>query len=118
VNHKPYKNNCLDHIMSIDNSLVLEFYIQAVLSDNMYSLRDKYINLIKTNNPYVLPLLAQTRDIINGKGLCNLSYLMCECLLDCAFNNIISITMFEKVFDRFFIFKEEHPYGSYKDIKY
>jgi hypothetical protein len=104
--------------MSIDNSLVLEFYIQAVLSDNMYSLRDKYINLIKTNNPYVLPLLAQTRDIINGKGLCNVSYLMCECLLDCAFNNIISITMFEKVFDRFFIFEDDHPYGSYKDIKY
>ena len=104
-----------------DNSLVLDFYLEAVLDEhnmNMYSLRDKYMKLIKTKNPYVLPLLAQTRDIINGKGLYNISYLMCECLLDCAFNNIISITMFEKAFDRFFIFQDEHPYGSYKDIKY
>ena len=104
-----------------DNSLVLDFYLQVVLDENnmnMYSLRDKYIHLIKTKNPYVLPLLAQTRDIINGKGLYNISYLMCECLLDCAFNEIISITMFEKVFDRFFMFEEDHPYGSYKDIKY
>lgn len=100
---------------------VLDFYLQAVLNEDkedMYSLRDKYMNLIKTKNPYVLPLLAQTRDIINGKGLCNISYLMCECLLDCAFNDIIPIQMFEKVFDRFFIFEDAHPYGSYKDIKY
>ncbi len=110
--------------MNDDNSLVLDFYLQVVLNNesenniNMYSLRDKYMNLIKTKSPYVLPLLAQTRDIINGKGLCNISYLMCECLLDCAYNDIISINMFEMVFDRFFVFEDDHPYGSYKDIKY
>ena len=40
---------------------VLDFYLQAVLNEDkedMYSLRDKYMNLIKTKNPYVLPLLA------------------------------------------------------------
>ena len=114
---KLYKNNTTAIIMCED---VLDMYLQIVLSnnnENMYSLKNKYMDLIKTDNPYVLPLLAQTRDIINGKGLCNISYLMCECLLDCAFNDVISIGMFEKVFDRFFVF-EEHPYGSYKDIKY
>uniref|UniRef100_A0A6C0JKC0 TROVE domain-containing protein n=1 Tax=viral metagenome TaxID=1070528 RepID=A0A6C0JKC0_9ZZZZ len=98
---------------------VLDFYIQTTINVevDMYSLKNKYMNLIKTKNPYVLPLLAQTRDIITGKGLCNISYLMCESLLECAFNDVIPIQMFEKVFDRFFVF-EDHPYGSYKDIKY
>ena len=65
------------------------------------------------DSPYVLSLIAYTRDIYLGRGSYNEAYMMLETSL-----MFETFEIFDKVFDRFFNMGENHPYGSYKDIKY
>ena len=64
----------------------------------------------------VCKLVAQTRDIIDGKGEYTLSYMLVYELYQ------FFPKMAEQILSRFFHLtlneKVEHPYGSYKDIKY
>ena len=73
--------------------------------------KQDYLNYI--DSPYSLSLIAYMRDIHLGRGEYYTSYMMLECLLEKKYYNI-----FESIFKRFFYIKDEHPYGSYKDIKY
>ncbi len=65
------------------------------------------------DTPYALHLIAYTRDIYLGNGIYNTAYMMCETLLEKGY-----FDMFDQVFERFLNIDGEHPYGSYKDIKY
>ena len=59
-------------------------------------------------------MIGQTRDIIDGKGEYELSYM----LLEVWYNNYPELAKF--AFKLFVIFSDgtQHPYGSWKDVKY
>ena len=64
---------------------------------------------------YLYKLIAQTRDIIKGKGEYNLSYMLLSEWLLLGDEYIPDIY---KVLDLFVDIENEHPYGSWKDLKY
>ena len=80
---------------------------------NGYPLKKDFEDIINNNIDYALPLIAYTRDIYFGKGYYYTAYVMLEVLLEKGHKE-----MFDKVFERFLNINGEHPYGSYKDIKY
>ena len=110
--------------------LIVQYYFQCVLDTNMdYDLMKlKYENLIILSNntkyfPYVLKLCLQTRDIVDGKGLYQLTYNLLEVIVFYTFEkNIISKETFYKmlknIVHEFNINdKPQHSYGSWKDLK-
>jgi hypothetical protein len=58
-------------------------------------------------------LIGYTRDIYLGRGNYNTAYMMLATLI--KFNRM---DLFDYIFERFFYIEGQHPYGSYKDIKY
>ena len=130
----PAKN--ITHQQNV-KELFVQFYFQCVLSGSKEELEEKFELLISecfrsnkypdTDFPqYIIKLCLQNRDIKNGKGLTQTTYMML---------NILSYYCYEKeMFPRDTIIKiltgfvknkfnedtqcYEHPYGSWKDIKY
>ena len=121
-------NNAYCWSNDIEESIV-QYYFQCVLDNNMNyrEMQEKYkILLHKAENteyfPYVLKLCLQTRDIIDGKGLYQLSYVMLEVIVIYYIENKISKNIFLNIFKN--MVKEVkienklyHPYGSWKDLK-
>ena len=58
-------------------------------------------------------LIGYMRDIYLGRGQYNTSYMMLATLIEYG-----RIDLFEYIFERFFHIEGQHPYGSYKDVKY
>jgi hypothetical protein len=58
-------------------------------------------------------LIGYTRDIYLGRGNYNDAYMMLATLIEYG-----RLDLFDHIFERFFHIEGEHPYGSYKDIKY
>ena len=72
--------------------------------------REEYVEYMSI----MFRMIGQTRDIIDGKGEYELSYM----LLEVWHNNYPELAKF--AFKLFVIFSDEtqHPYGSWKDVKY
>ena len=124
------ENNCGQHDWSKESKEVLvQIYFQLVLSKQNNKAIEMYKDLLykcfenyeenKDIIQYCYKLIAQTRDIIDGKGLYNLSYEMLGiwvelCYVKCNANpkNITqALTYFvENV--------NNHSFGSWKDLKY
>ena len=82
---------------------------------------------IETNNIYEIDqcykLIAQTRDIVNGKGLYMMSYKLLEIWVKLAYiENVIDPVNIKNALNCFVSLKQDnisiHPYGSWKDLKY
>ena len=58
-------------------------------------------------------LIGYTRDIYLGRGNYNTAYMMLATLIEYG-----RMDLFDHIFERFFHIEGQHPYGSYKDIKY
>jgi hypothetical protein len=64
----------------------------------------------------VYKLIAQTRDIVDGKGEYMLSYMMISELWN--MNTLFYQDMAKQILRNFVVMDKEHPLGSWKDIKF
>ena len=133
------ENKNLEYTWSHDiEDLLVQFNFQLVRTTNTEALKDKYQNILKkilngSNESnqleyikIIYKLIGYTRDIISGKGEYNLTYM----LIDELYNFSQSKDCLEK--DKYRIQAmatsaieslvriniDEHPYGSWKDMKY
>ena len=76
-------------------------------------MKKDFENILDTSySIYSLSLIAYTRDIYLGRGQYYTAYMMLEVLLH------KDINLFDTIFAKILNIDGEHPYGSYKDIKY
>ena len=90
----------------------LAIQTDKILKDlkSSYICREEYVEYMSI----MFRMIGQTRDIIEGKGEYELSYM----LLEVWYNNYPELAKF--AFKLFVIFGDgtQHPYGSWKDVKY
>jgi len=126
------KEYCWSHDIE---ELITQFHFQLTRGGED-KLKNKYKTLLKkifgkeyVNKEYanmIYRMIGYTRDIINGKGEYTLSYMLVSELYkfseseDCPANNKYKIrAMSISVLESFVrINSQEHPYGSWKDLKY
>ena len=115
----------------------VQFYFQCVLSTNVVELEKKFELLlleahdIKNHSKidfiqYIIKICLQNRDIKHGKGLTQTTYMMLNTIAYyCYEKEILPRNTLLKMLSSFVINKHdkknnkfEHPYGSWKDIKY
>ena len=123
-------------VKSVQESIV-QLYFQCVLEKDpsqtsVKDLQTKYIQLFdKVNNlqddenwetyiGYLIRLALQTRDIISGKGMCNMAYHMFEVIAYHVYEkDTISREFYMNMFKRILNENEgNHPLGSWKDLKH
>jgi len=101
---------------------ILQFSFQLVRTPNLYSLQQIFIRLLKQFVPgsdkspefvFLAKLVANTRDIVDGKGEYALAYMLVYTLY--SFFPDLSMYLLKT-----FVQLEDgsHPFGSWKDIKY
>ena len=114
------ENKTLEHIWSEDSEeMFAQLYFQMVRSSNPEILEIHYRSLLKKKDKklmsYLYKLIAQTRDIIKGKGEYSLSFMLLGEWLLLGDEYIPDIY---NALDLFVDIENEHPYGSWKDLKY
>ena len=114
------ENKTLEHIWSENSEEILtQLYFQLVRSSNQEILEIQYRSLLKKKDKklmnYLYKLIAQTRDIIKGKGEYSLSFMLLGEWLLLGDEYIPDIF---NALDLFVDIENEHPYGSWKDLKY
>lgn len=122
---------------------ILQFYYQCCRAQDNGLLKSKYVELLKSvfdseldsSKKYELlvvlyKMVAQTRDIIAGKGEYNLAYMMITVwaqpglFCDSQYHELsvclakYALTTFVKLYEPESHTAEIHPFGSWKDIKY
>ena len=116
------------------NELIVQYYFQLTRTSNHDKLKEMFnILLSKTfleeqnieNIKILYKLIANTRDIVAGKGEYTLSYMMiCELFRfsnsqNCPKNISLKIkSMVYCLVESLVKLNDEHPYGSWKDMKY
>ncbi len=114
------ENQTIEHKWSEnDEEKLSQLYFQLVRSSNLELLESKYRELLNKKNkklmPYLYKLIAQTRDIRQGKGEYNLSFILLGEWLLLGDKYIPDIY---NALDLFIDIENEHPYGCWKDLKY
>ena len=114
------ENKTLEHKWSQNSEEILaQLYFQMVRSSNPEILEIQYRSLLKKKDKklmnYLYKLIAQTRDIIKGKGEYSLSFMLLGEWLLLGDEYIPDIY---NALDLFVDIENEHPYGSWKDLKY
>jgi hypothetical protein len=98
---------------------ILQFSFQLVRTPNLYALQEIFIKLLRQvdskSDEFILlaKLVANTRDIVDGKGEYALAYMLVYTLY--WFHPELSMYLLKT-----FVQLEDgsHPFGSWKDIKY
>jgi len=115
--------------------LLLQFSFQLTRTTNTKDLEEKYDELLKkifTQNPnleyikIIYKLIGHTRDIISGKGECNLTYMLISKLYKFSLSENVPVNYkypiqamaTSAVESLIRTDLNEHPYGSWKDMKY
>jgi hypothetical protein len=130
------ENNSLEYGWKSNNvqELITQFQFQLVRSKNIEGLKREYEKILKlvfigdVNLEYVkviYKLIGYTRDIVAGKGEYSLTYMLISELYNFADKykdkvdkDKIEIMCKEVLKSLVVLDNGEHPYGSYKDLKY
>lgn len=115
----------------------VQFYFQCVMSSNTQDLEEKFeLLLLKSYDAkqysridflqYIIKMCLQNRDIKSGKGLTKTTYMMLNTMAYyCYEKKILPSNTILKILKGFVTNKYnehtktyDHPYGSWKDIKY
>ena len=97
------------------NKIQLKRVIESYDSLLRNAINQKNIQLIN----YCYKLIAQTRDIHCGKGLYNISYMLLGVWVKLAYvDKIVHPSNIKNVLNMFVFIKDNHSYGSWKDLKY
>jgi len=127
-NHTPKQvgeNGHVEHGWShnIDEKIV-QFFFQLVRSNNHSDLECQHRAILleikgkerEFKNQFITmyKLIGQTRDIVSGKGEQQLAFMQIYGFYESGYADLAASAFF-----RFLVLgDEEHPYGSYKDVKY
>jgi len=117
--------------------LIVQYFYQIAEngSNNIDKLKETYISLIMSSlnlskihpekNIYLnslYKLIAQTRDIVAGKGLYNITYMMISCWAKLGLINKnyeeLGLKLAEDAIENLVKGSNKQPLGSWKDIKY
>jgi hypothetical protein len=130
------ENNSLEYGWKSTNvqELITQFQFQLVRSKNIEGLKEEYKKLLKlvfidnVNLEYVkvvYKLIGYTRDIVSGKGEYSLTYMLISELYNFADRHKDKVDkekieiMCKEALKSLVVSEDgEHPYGSYKDLKY
>lgn len=130
------ENNSLEYGWKSNNvqELITQFQFQLVRTKNIEGLKREYENLLKlvfidnVNVEYIkviYKLIGYTRDIVSGKGEYSLTYMLISELYNFADRYKDKVdkskieTLCKEVLKSLVVSEDgEHPYGSYKDLKY
>lgn len=101
-------------LVRTDNYKILEQHLNEILTTLKGKLNDKMTLEIEVIDRLknVYKLIGQTRDIIHGKGEQQLSFMQ----ICVWYEHFPSLAL--NAFTYFVDLEDEHPYGSWKDIKY
>jgi len=116
------ENGSLEYKWNITNSeeKITQLYFQLTTSSNINLINLELIhknliyNVSKDEKKILFKMLAHTRDIVMGKGIYGLSYMMLYNYAEYNFE------LFQKMFNNFVGYNSDlmNPYGSWKDCKY
>lgn len=116
------EKGCLEYSwnMKDNKELITQFQFQLTLSsnNNIEKLENLHKNLLYVSSQeekkVIYKMLAHTRDIVMGKGIYSLSYMMLYNYAEYDFK------LFKAMFNNFVGFNTDLmiPYGSWKDCKY
>ena len=119
------ENGHVEHSWSTDyKRQITQFFFQLVRSKDTSNLEKKLVNMLanmrwethKTELTTLYKLIAQTRDIIDGKGEMDLTWMQLE--VWSRFSVELSFKAFVHIVDSKHKALNGHQYGSWKDIKY
>jgi hypothetical protein len=114
------ENQTIEHKWSDNDEVQLsQLYFQLVRSNDLEILESKYRGLLNKKDknlmPYLYKLIAQTRDITQGKGEYNLSFML---LAEWVLLGEEYLPAVYNALDLFIEIKNAHPYGCWKDLNY
>lgn len=126
-NYTPKKvgeNNHVEYGWSNNlNEKIVQFFFQLVRTKTPENLKKQHrtiLNMMRGNEKLykkqfsmMYKLIGQTRDIVKGKGEQQLAFMQILNFYESGYR-ILAISAIKK----FVIIENEHPYGSWKDIKY
>ena len=102
---------------------ITQFFFQLVRCSDHTSLQVNHAQILqimlgnetryKKEFTIMYKLIAQTRDIIKGKGEQKLAFMQIYQFYNAGYHNLS-----KKAFKNFVKITNEHPYGSWKDVKY
>lgn len=127
TNRNKGENGCIQYNWSKEsNELLVQIYFQLVLTtkniDNYYTYVNTLLQYPEKNHAlleYSYKLIGQTRDIIQGKGLYHVSYMMLGSWVKlCYIEKKANPENIKNMLKHFVELNDEHPYGSWKDLKY
>lgn len=105
------------------NEKIVQFFFQLVRTKTPENLKKQHrtiLNMLRGNEKLykkqfsmMYKLIGQTRDIVKGKGEQQLAFMQILNFYESGYRDL-AISAIKK----FVIIENEHPYGSWKDIKY
>jgi hypothetical protein len=119
------ENGHVEHGWSTDyKQQITQFFFQLVRAKDTSNLEKKLVNMLtnmrwethETELTTLYKLIAQTRDIIDGKGEMDLTWMQLE--VWSRFSVELSFKAFVHIVDSKHKALNGHQYGSWKDIKY
>ena len=126
-NHTPKQigeNNHVEYTWSNDiNEKIVQFFFQLVRSDNLDTISKTHLQILmqlknretqfRSQFTMMYKLIGQTRDIVKGKGEQQLAFMQILNFYNCDYEELAY-----KAFEKLVFIDNEHPYGSWKDVKY
>jgi hypothetical protein len=118
------ENNHVEYTWSNDiNEKIVQFFFQLVRNSSLDSISKQHKQILmqiknresqfKEQFTMMYKLIGQTRDIVTGKGEQQLSYMQIFNFYNCGYEELA-----HKAFEKMVFIDNEHPYGSWKDVKY
>ena len=119
------ENGHVEHGWSHDlDEKIVQFFFQLVRSNDHSDLECQHRAILHTikgreeeyKNQFITmyKLIGQTRDIVSGKGEQQLAFMQIYSFYEAGYTDLSASSFF-----RFLVLGDnEHPYGSYKDVKY
>jgi hypothetical protein len=118
------ENNHVEYTWSNDiNEKIVQFFFQLVRCSSLDTISKQHLQILmqlknresqfKNQFTMMYKLIAQTRDIVNGKGEQQLAYMQVFNFYNCGYEELAY-----KSFEKMVFIDNSHPYGSWKDVKY
>lgn len=118
------ENTHVEYTWSNDiDEKIVQFFFQLVRSKSIEKISKQHLQILmhlkNRENEYYMQfrtlykLIAQTRDILKGKGEQQLAFMQILNFYNCGY-----VELAHNAFEKLVFIENEHPYGSWKDVKY
>ena len=118
------ENNHVEYTWSNDiNEKIVQFFFQLVRTSSLDVISKQHLQILmqlknretefKNQFTIMYKLIGQTRDIVKGKGEQQLAFMQIFNFYNCGYEELAY-----KAFEKLVFIDNDHPYGSWKDVKY